>query len=183
MILKEAMFSEFISDHLLYFTSDTLKLMLEKNGFDVLECSPVWHDYCLAAVVRKKKLFDMNRFYGTLNRVSSELNQYIDECRRKKKAVAVWGAGHQALAVIALSEIKDKIEFVVDSATFKQGRYTPGTHVEIVAPSRLNEGTIGAVIVMAASYSDEVAQIVKREHPNMDIAILRQHGLEYGYNA
>lgn len=182
MILKEAMFSEFISDHLLYFTSDTLKLMLEKNGFDVLECRPVWHDYCLAAVVRKKILPDMSQFYGTLYRVSRELNQYIDGCHRKNRAVAVWGAGHQALAVIALSKIKDKIAFVVDSAAFKQGKYTPGTHLEIVAPDRLNEGTVGAIIVMAASYSDEVAQIIKREHTNLDIAILRQYGLELVYS-
>lgn len=180
MILDKTMFSEFISDHLLYFTSSTLRLMLEKNGFDVLKCIPVWHDYCLAAVVKKKKAIDMKRFYGVTQKISSEINSYIDSFRTKGKQVVVWGAGHQALAVIALSQIKDKIAFVVDSADFKQGKYTPGTHIKIVPPAILEESPdVGAVLVMAASYSDEVAKIIEHEYSELSVAILRDYGLEY----
>lgn len=179
MILKDVMFSEFISDHLLYFTKDVLTLLLEKNGFDVIECKSVWHNYCLAAIVKKKKSISLEHFYDKLNKVSTEINAYIDKNLEKGNKVAIWGAGHQALAVIALCKIKNKIEFVVDSADFKQGKYTQGTHIEIVSPMNLLKKNIGAVIVMAASYSDEVAEIIKKEYTGIDIAILRDDGLEY----
>lgn len=180
MILKSVMFSEFISDHLLYFTRDVLTLLLEKNGFDVIECKSVWHDYCLAAIVKKKKSINMKHFYDKLSKVSEEINSYIDENQKKGSKVAIWGAGHQALAVIALCKIKNKIKFVVDSAKFKQGKYTQGTHIEIVSPEKLHDSTdVRAIIVMAASYSDEVADVIRKEYSNINVAILREDGLEY----
>ena len=49
MILQERIFSEFITDHLFYFTENTLKRTLEYNGFDVIYCEPIWHNYILSA--------------------------------------------------------------------------------------------------------------------------------------
>jgi threonine dehydrogenase-like Zn-dependent dehydrogenase len=93
--------------------------------------------------------------------------------------VAVWGAGHQALAIIALASLGGRIRYVVDSAPFKQGRFTPATHVRIVAPETLSSDPVDAVIIMAASYSDEVAALIRQEHSkNIRIAILRDFGLE-----
>lgn len=178
MILQNSMFSEFISDHLLYFTKQTLCFLLEKNGFEVIECYPVWHDYCLAAYVRKRNEVNMCEIYNSMNSISFEINDYIDRMHEKKQKVAIWGAGHQALAVISLCKIAKKIEFIVDSADFKQGKYTPGTHLKIVSPDDLRNHDIGAIIVMAASYSDEVAGILEKEYQGIDIAILRDYGLE-----
>ena len=108
-----------------------------------------------------------------------ELQEYIE----KYDKVAIYGAGHQSLAVISLAEIGAKIEYVVDDATFKQGRYAPASNIPIVASNVLFEdlsvGSIQAVIVMAASYSDEVAtKLIKTQANALDIAILRQDGLE-----
>ncbi|MCI8858251.1 MAG: class I SAM-dependent methyltransferase [Lachnospiraceae bacterium] len=177
-ILENLMFSEFITDHLLYFTENTLRILLEKNGFEVLECNVVWHNYCLAAIVRKKKILKLGQFYERQDKITKEIQSFVNRYDR----VAVWGAGHQALAVIALTGIKDQIRFVVDSASFKQNKYTPGTHLKIVAPEQIRLEKIDAVLVMAASYSDEVAQIITDQYPNVKIAILREEQLEYIQN-
>ena len=92
--------------------------------------------------------------------------------------MAIWGAGHQALAVIAMTNIAKKIKYVVDSAPFKQNKYTPATHIPIVAPEMLLTDKVDALIVMAAGYSDEVAGIIKRKYDNIQIAVLRDFGLE-----
>lgn len=173
-ILENLMFSEFITDHLLYFTENTLRILLEKNGFEVLECNVVWHNYCLAAIVRKKKILKLGQFYERQDKITKEIQSFVNRYDR----VAVWGAGHQALAVIALTGIKDQIRFVVDSASFKQNRYTPGTHLKIVAPEQIKKEKIEAVLVMAASYSDEVAQIIADQYPDVKIAILREEQVE-----
>ena len=67
---------------------------------------------------------------------------------------------------------------IVDSAPFKQNKYTPATHLPIVAPEKLIADKVDAVIVMAAGYSDEVAGIIKRKFNNIQIAVLRDFGLE-----
>ena len=50
--------------------------------------------------------------------------------------VAVWGASHQALTLLALARATN-VAYVVDSAPFKQGRLTPATHLRVVAPAHL----------------------------------------------
>ena len=99
--------------------------------------------------------------------------------RSKDKKVAIWGAGHQALAIISLTDLADKIRYVVDSAVFKQGKFTPATHIPIVSPDVLDSDPVDAVIVMAASYSDEVARIIREKFDGkINVSILRDFGLE-----
>ena len=177
MILERDLFSEFISDHLCYFTQATLTAALALHGFEVLACTEVWHRYILSATVRKRGLLDLSRFRAKREDLHQALHQCLDQVPSGR--VAVWGAGHQALAVLALADLSKRIRYVVDSAPFKQGRFTPATHIPIVAPATLNMDPVDAVIVMAASYSDEVARILQRDYSrHLRIWILRDSGLE-----
>jgi 2-polyprenyl-3-methyl-5-hydroxy-6-metoxy-1,4-benzoquinol methylase len=175
MILRKILFSEFIGDHLFYFTKETLSTTLKLNGFEIIECNEVWHDYIISAVVKKRKMLDISHFYEYQAKIKNEIEEYV----RSFKKVAIWGAGHQALAVISLLNLADKIKYVVDSAAFKQGKYTPATHIPIVSPNALDSDPVDAVIVMAASYSDEVARIIREKFGrNINVSILRYFGLE-----
>lgn len=177
MIISQALFSEFIADHLLYFTADTLRFTLQRSGFEVLSCQSIWHDYILSAQVRKRQPLHIEPLERRRAEITSALHAFI--ARFPPSEVAIWGAGHQALAVISLSGIASHIRYIVDSAQFKQGRYSPSSHVRIVAPATLQSEPVRAVIVMAASYSDEVAALLRRDHdPNLVVAILREAGLE-----
>ena len=170
MILKQGLYSEFISDHLFYFTKDTLTFMLNYNGFEVIECSVIWHDYILSAVVRKRKRIDLSLLKSRKLNVETELNSFIDKF--EKKEVAIWGAGHQSLAVMSLAKLENKIRYVVDSAPFKQGKYTPATHFPIVAPIELVNNPVKAVIIIAASYSNEVARIMKNTYQHIKYVVI-----------
>jgi 2-polyprenyl-3-methyl-5-hydroxy-6-metoxy-1,4-benzoquinol methylase len=177
MILRNKLFSEFIGDHLFYFTKETLSATLRQNGFEIIDCNEVWYDYIISAFVKKRKKMDISHFYEYQAQLKNEIEEYIR--RFKDKKVAIWGAGHQALAIISLINLADKIKYVVDSAAFKQGKYTPATHIRIVSPEALDSDPVDAIIVMAASYSDEVARIIRQKFDrNINIVILRDFGLE-----
>lgn len=177
MILEKALYSEFIADHLSYFTAETLDLTLRLAGFEVIEARNVWQDYILSAVVRKRPALDVTTLTGQQERMRRQLADFI--AGYPAGQVAVWGAGHQALATIALTGIAPQVRYVVDSAPFKQGKFTPATHLPIVAPEHLEAEPVQAVIVMAAAYSDEVArQIRSRFSPALSVRILRDDHLE-----
>ena len=177
MVLRKKLFSEFICDHLFYFTKETLNTTLRLNGFEIVDCSEQWYDYIISAIIKKRERLDISHFDKYQVQLKNEIEKYI--CRFEDKKVAIWGAGHQALAVIALMNLADKIKYVVDSAAFKQGKFTPATHVPIVPPDTLKSDPVDAVIVMAASYSDEVAKILRQKFDrNINMAILRDFGLE-----
>ena len=176
MIIRDNLFSEFISDHLFYFTKETLTSLLEKNGFEVVKCEEIWHDYIISAVVKKRKKLDLGRFHNQQEKITKEIHNYIN--RYGSNNVCIYGAGHQALAVMSLAKIGDSIKYVVDDAPFKQGRCTPATHIPILSPEALKSDLPQAIIIMAASYSDEVAKKLKKKHSNVDLTILRDFGLE-----
>jgi hypothetical protein len=175
MILRSHMFSEFMRDHLFYFTRRTLATTLELNGFEVQEIGEVWHGYILSAVVRKRSPLDLAAFTAHQSKLKAELDEFVGRYPR----VAAWGAGHQALAILALMGLGGKLRYVVDSAAFKQGKLTPVSHVPIVAPDALRSDPVDAVLIMAGSFSDEIARIVRQQFDRkIQLAVLRDFGVE-----
>ena len=185
LILKKKLFSEFIRDHLFYFTKESLEIICKKNGFELIDISYVWHDYIISAVVKKstntkhmnyKKITPLNlkSLIKKKESIKNKINMYID--KHKKGKVVVWGAGHQALTLISLTNLSNKIDFVVDSAPFKQGKYTPSSHIPIISPEKLMKINFEAVIVIAASYADEVVKILlKKYKKNFSISMFKEN--------
>jgi SAM-dependent methyltransferase len=163
MMLKKRLFAEFMTDHLYYFTADSLTSFLACNGFETMECSAVWHDYILSAVVRKRPRSDLAIAPASLELLKLNVQAFLTDMESNGKRTAIWGAGHQAFTVMALCNLAGRIAYVVDSAPFKQGKFTPATHIPIVAPEMLKKEPVDAVIVMAGSYSDEIAKSLRAD--------------------
>jgi 2-polyprenyl-3-methyl-5-hydroxy-6-metoxy-1,4-benzoquinol methylase len=176
MILRKKLFSEFIADHLFYFNKETLSSTLKLNGFEIIECHEIFHDYIISVVVKKRKKLNISHFYEHQTKIKKDIEKYLNQYKSKK--VAIWGAGHQALAIILLINLADKIRYVVDSAVFKQNKYTPATHIPIVSPERLYSDQVDAIIIITGGYSDEVVKIIQQKYGSINIAVLRDYGLE-----
>ncbi len=178
MILHSRLCEEFISDHLLYFTKDTLISCLTRNGFEILDCKEIWHDYIISVVIRKRGQTDLSGLKTQLDNICKAIKSYISYY--PSKSVGVWGAGHQALMLLSQIDRDGKIKYVVDSAKFKQGKYTQVSHLSIVSPSTFYKDNLDAVIIMAGSYSDEVCEDIKHKlGRKIAIAVVRDYGLEY----
>lgn len=177
MILEQGLYSEFIQDHLSYFTTATLRNLLELSGFEILCCDEIWYRYIISAKVRKRKTANIREFTNQLKRRKIEIDSYLSGMEAEGKTIAAWGAGHQALANLSLLEMQGRVRYIIDSAPFKQNRFTPATHIPVVSPKKLAEGEINAIIIMAAGYSDEIKKIIHDQYPEISIAILREDGL------
>jgi 2-polyprenyl-3-methyl-5-hydroxy-6-metoxy-1,4-benzoquinol methylase len=176
-INRKTLFSEFIKDHLLYFTKDTFFSTLRQNGYEVLEYVLVWHESILSAIVKKREKADLSHFYKYQIKLKDEMEEYILKFDIGK--VAIWGASHQSLTIISLFNLASKIKYVIDSAPFKQNKYTPASHVKIVSPDILDSDPVDGIIVMAALYSTEVAKIIRRKYGHkISVVILKDTGLE-----
>jgi SAM-dependent methyltransferase len=176
-VVANGLYSEFTTDHIYYFNQQTLRTVLEFNGFEVISIEPIWHDYILSAQVRKRRLLNTTGFITKQQRIVEQLQQFAS--RFEPKDVVVWGAGHQALAVMSLAKLQKSISHVVDSAPFKQNKYTPGTRLQIKPPESLLHGLPKAIVIMAAAYSDEVAHTISEKYPHIEnVAILREEAME-----
>ena len=177
MIVRERMFTEFCTDHILYFTEDTLRQMLSRSGFEVLSLDAIWGEYILSATVRIRPTFPTTDFSNAKKSLESSLNSFITSY--DPESIAIWGAGHQALAVIAACKLQGKIKYVIDSAPFKQDKLTPGSFIPVRAPSVLSQIPPSALLIMAGAYSEEIARTIKSDYGDaFQVAILRGMEIE-----
>jgi hypothetical protein len=74
----------------------------------------------------------------------------------------------------------DGIVFVVDSAEFKQGRYTPVLHKKIVSPEYLASSGVDLIIIMLPGiYPEEVLKVIENMDIDIEVAILRDNNIEF----
>ena len=177
-LLEEKCYYEFVADHLSYFTEKTLATAFDTLGFETIESKLINNRNDIQVVVRKKSYFDLSENYKEVEQLCLRLRNLTQGHVDEKKRVAVWGAGHRTLALLALSDVEG-IEYVVDSAKFKQGKFTPTLHIEIVPPERLVSDPVDLVIVMVPGiYPDEVVNAIDNMNINVNVAIHRGNDLE-----
>ena len=178
-LLKTRAFYEFVVDHISYFTKSTLTHAFEANGFDVLECQIINEDNDIAVTVRKKSALDLLPQYGEVELLIKSFRKIIADYKSKGKKIAVWGAGHRTLALLALIK-ENGIEYIVDSAKFKQGKYTPVSHLDIMPPEYLKKEKVDLVIVMVPGlYPGEVLKTLKQMDIGAEVAALRDNKIEF----
>ena len=56
------------------------------------------------------------------------------------------------------------ISYVIDAASFKQGKLTPVSHIPIKNPKELMINPVDIIIVMAAGYTDEVISQLQKKY-------------------
>lgn len=159
---------EFVADHLSYFTSQTIRTAFESNGFDVLDSYLINNDNDVVVMVKKKQPLDIKEGYAQVETLITKLQNLFGEYKQANKKIAVWGAGHRTLALLALSQI-DNIEYIIDSAKFKQGKFAPVFHKEIVSPEFMYEDQPDMVLIaLPGNYPKEVSKTLKER--NLGIA-------------
>jgi len=147
---------EFISDHLSYFTSDSLSNLFLINGFKVIECKSIHNknDLEIYAKFSKPKKFtlDINKYHLLKEKLNNILNKYNSESSN----IVIWGAGHRSLTLISQINYKN-IDYIIDSAKFKQEKYTPVSRIKIVSPNILYSiENITLILNLPGIYGDEV---------------------------
>lgn len=166
---------DFFPDHVNYFTLRTLRLSLEMNGFEVLETRHGMFDEYNIAIVRNPEPDPFSTMQETVSTLGNEINSFISEYTRRGSKVAIWGAGGKGLSVMAAAGI-DKDVILVDSDPYKQGMYTPVSHLKVESPDVLRGAGVAAIIITAMAYRYEITHILKTEYRfDGDIAVLGHH--------
>ena len=139
-------------------------MTLEMNGFVVDALSRVWKGYDLAAHVRVRPESLSSEIGDEFQGLVKRTRAWLRNMKRTKKTVAVWGASHQALTLLAECRAETLVSIIIDSAPFKQGKLAPVTHIPVVPPRSLEESPVDSILVMAAGYSDEVVRRLRDTH-------------------
>jgi cyclopropane fatty-acyl-phospholipid synthase-like methyltransferase len=177
MLFSENLHSEFMLDHIFYYTRKTLVNLIEQCGFEVLDCQAIRYNYVLSAVVKKREFQNAGDMINQSKNINSQIERLINAHIGDK--IAVWGASHQAFFVLSQIENVHAFEFIIDSAKMKQGKYSPVSHLPIVSPAAVDFGSLALILVAVGSYSGEVCRQLKdRYRFNGKVCVLKPSGIE-----
>ncbi len=98
-------------------------------------------------------------FQPKANKVKNDFLAFLIEQKRAGRSVAAYGAAAKGNTLMNYAGIKhDLIDFVCDAAPSKQGKFMPGSHIPILAPSELAKRKPDWVIVLPWNIAEEVTQ-------------------------
>ena len=169
---------ELIKDHIAYYSKETLYFLFQKNGFEIVGYQTVNRD-THAITVRKRRSYDISVWQESFKGLKNELLEHVNSYSKQGKKVAVWGASHQGFTLISSLGLSNKISYIIDSALFKQGKYSPVSHIPIVDRKHYFVEPVDSIVIMAPGYTDEIASIIRKElKADIDIRAIRSIHLE-----
>ena len=189
-ILRYNGYYELLRDHIANYTEFTLQKLLQDCGFELLSMDLVNRD-TIEAIVRKAdpdelselhysgRLIDVSALRDSYDRLSASVNAHIDHLSESHRTMAIWGASHQGFTLAATTKLGGRVEYIIDSASFKQGRFSPASHIPIVAPDYAVTHPVDEILIVAPGYTDEIAGIIReRFDENVRILVLRTDRIE-----
>lgn len=189
-ILRYNGYYELLRDHIANYTEFTLQKLLQDCGFELLSMNLVNRD-TIEAIVRKAdpdelselhysgRLIDVSALRDSYDRLSASVNAHIDHLSESHRTMAIWGASHQGFTLAATTKLGGRVEYIIDSAPFKQGRFSPASHIPIVAPDYAVAHPVDEILIVAPGYTDEIAGIIRgRFDENVRILVLRTDRIE-----
>lgn len=151
---------ELMRDHIAYYTVDSLRLLMNHNGFETIE-QEIVSGNTITTVIRKRKSINMRTFTESMEELQDCLHFFLKKTINEGKRIAVWGASHQAFMILSITDIGQHISYVIDSAPFKQNKYSPASHVPIVSPEYWFSNPVDCILILAPEYAEEIAQNAK----------------------
>jgi SAM-dependent methyltransferase len=96
-------------------------------------------------------------FQERANRVKDDLLEFLLTQKRKNKVVAAYGAAAKGNTLLNFAGVKnDLLPVVFDAASSKQGKYMPGSHIPILAPTEIYNYKPDFLLILPWNISEEI---------------------------
>jgi SAM-dependent methyltransferase len=99
------------------------------------------------------------RFGDQVKETKRKLLTFLIDARRRGKTVVGYGAPGKGNTLLNYCGIRvDFLDFTVDANPYKQGKFTPGTRIPILAPDKIREVRPDYVLILPWNLKDEISR-------------------------
>ncbi len=84
---------------------------------------------------------------------------FLKKLKQSNYSISAYGASGKGQALLQFCNInKNYIDFVYDKSRFKQGKFTPGTHIKVIDPKFINFNKPSYLLLLSWNISKEIIQ-------------------------
>ncbi|MFO0569266.1 MAG: class I SAM-dependent methyltransferase [Polyangiaceae bacterium] len=173
-------FDTIYHEHLCYFSLASVEALLARHGLHIIDVEhiPIHGGSLRVRATRQEAIQSSarlaalredeqrqglmrNSFYQDFSARVALLNRTVTtllaDLRKGGCTLAAYGASAKGATLLNTFGIgRETLDFVADRSPHKQGRYTPGTHLPIVSPTRLVEARPDYVLLLTWNFADEI---------------------------
>ena len=183
-VIKELQYDMMYHEHMTYYTIKSLKKFLSNYNLRIfniekikLRSGSLRFSCCRIKNKRKNsknvenylrdenkngfnKLSYLNNYNNKINKTKTDIIKIIKKLKKNKKTIYGYGASGRGTIIMNYCNLnKNVLDYVVDDAPAKRGKYTPGTHVKIISWDDLkNVGYPDYFILFAWPFHAEIAK-------------------------
>lgn len=96
-------------------------------------------------------------FEGQVRETKRNLLSFLIDAKRRGKTIVGYGAPGKGNTLLNYCGIRtDFLEFTVDANPYKQGKFTPGTHIPIRSPESIREVRPDYVLILPWNLQEEI---------------------------
>ena len=98
-------------------------------------------------------------FEEKVRKIKQDLLSFLIEAKRTGKTVVAYGAPGKGNTLLNYCGIRqDFLDYAADRSDFKEGMYTPGTHIPIYKPERIGETRPDYILILPWNLKKEIMQ-------------------------
>lgn len=178
-LIEKVEFDTIYQEHLSYFSITPFAKLLKKHGLYLTDIQklPV-HGGSVRVFVSKEpkkssgkvnKLLQLEKKKGILNpqtylkfrrkvdKVRHELVQLLWKLRLENKTIVGYGASAKGNIILNYCRIgPETLDYIVDSISYKQNKFTPGMHIPIFPEVKLLQDQPDYTLLLAWNFADEI---------------------------
>jgi SAM-dependent methyltransferase len=178
-LIEETEFDTIYHEHLCYFSLTALNHLFGRHGLAIVDIERipihggslrifVEHPRHTAGSPGVRAMLDSEadsgmgrtgyyiQFGERVEQLRRELVSLLERLRAEGRTMAAYGASAKGSTLLNYFGAGHFLDFVVDRSTVKQGHFTPGTHLEILAPEKLLELMPDYVLLLTWNFKDEI---------------------------
>jgi len=180
-LVENAQFDTIYHEHFSYFSLSVVDRIFRAQGLTIHDVEEVathggsLRIFASHAVARMKRqaaveqVLEMERrsglesvdfcrtFQGCVIAAKNDFVAFLIDARRQGKRTAAYGAAAKGNTLLNYSGIRaDLIEYVVDKADSKKGKYLPGSRIPVVGEELLKETRPDFIVILPWNLKDEI---------------------------
>ncbi len=97
-------------------------------------------------------------FDERINVVKQQLRELVNGLKSEGKSIAGYGAPTKATTLLTHFELGSVLDFLVDDNPLKQGLFSPGHHIPVVAAEEMYERRPDYVLILAWNFAESIMQ-------------------------
>ena len=180
-LLAQLAFDTVYHEHVSYWALGPMIRLFENHGMEVVRAErlPIHHGQLRATVMRRgegdvddsvaevlaaerelgiDRFETWSAFAARVDRLKTDVVDCLRGLKAEGRRLAGYGAPAKGSTLLEFLRLgPDLLDFIADRSALKQGRYTPGSHIPIVAPEALLEEPVpDHVLLLAWNFEDEI---------------------------